>query len=178
MVFEVLGRCRAGDADDEGATRPAHEGKTTWAVGVRMCPDRRLRAPRVPACMPPGGDSFRSQAACAAKAGRSGTTGRPAKPPVPEIVLAEPFPEARRPAIKLWIDFGEPTGERKTSAQLTAHYIPEALVGLQVAAVVNFSAKQIGPFMSEVLVLGFPDADGAIVLVGPERAVPDSARLF
>ena len=94
------------------------------------------------------------------------------------VLRAEPFPEARRPAIRLWIDFGEPLGERKTSAQLTAHYTPEALVGRQVAAVVNFPPKQIGPFMSEVLVLGFPDADGAIVLVGPERAVPDGARLF
>ena len=94
------------------------------------------------------------------------------------VLRAEPFPEARRPAIKLWIDFGEPLGERKTSAQLTAHYTPEALVGRQVAAVVNFPPKQIGPFMSEVLVLGFPDADGAIVLIGPERAVPDGARLF
>ena len=94
------------------------------------------------------------------------------------VLRAEPFPEARRPAIRLWIDFGEPLGERKTSAQLTAHYTPEALVGRQVAAVVNFPPKQIGPFMSEVLVLGFPDADGAIVLIGPERAVPDGARLF
>ena len=94
------------------------------------------------------------------------------------VLRAEPFPEARRPAIKLWIDFGEPIGERKTSAQLTAHYAPETLVGRQVAAVVNFPPKQIGPFMSEVLVLGFPDADGAIILIGPERAVPDGARLF
>ena len=94
------------------------------------------------------------------------------------VLRAEPFPEARRPAIRLWIDFGEPVGERKTSAQLTAHYTPETLVGRQVAAVVNFPAKQIGPFMSEVLVLGFPDADGAIVLIGPERAVPDGARLL
>lgn len=94
------------------------------------------------------------------------------------VLRAEPFPEARHPAIKLWIDFGEPIGERKTSAQLTAHYTPEALVGRQVAAVVNFPAKQIGPFMSEVLVLGFPDADGAIVLIGPERDVPNGARLF
>ena len=94
------------------------------------------------------------------------------------VLRAEPFPEARRPAIRLWIDFGEPLGERKTSAQLTAHYTPETLVGRQVAAVVNFPPKQIGPFMSEVLVLGFPDADGAIVLIGPERAVPDGARLF
>ena len=94
------------------------------------------------------------------------------------VLRAEPFPEARRPAIRLWIDFGEPLGERKTSAQLTAHYTPEALVGRQVAAVVNFPPKQIGPFMSEVLVLGFPDADGAIVLIGPERAVPNGARLF
>ena len=94
------------------------------------------------------------------------------------VLRAEPFPEARRPAIRLWIDFGEPVGERKTSAQLTAHYTPETLIGRQVAAVVNFPAKQIGPFMSEVLVLGFPDADGAIVLIGPERDVPDGARLF
>lgn len=94
------------------------------------------------------------------------------------VVRAEPFPEARRPAIKLWVDFGSDLGVKKTSAQLTAHYTPEALIGRQVAAVVNFPAKQIGRFMSEMLVLGFPDADGEVVLIGPERKVPDGGRMF
>ncbi len=94
------------------------------------------------------------------------------------VIRAEPFPEARRPAYKLWVDFGEAIGVKKTSAQLTAHYQPDDLVGRQVAAVTNFPAKQIGPFMSEILVLGFPDDDGEVVLIGPERAVSNGGRLF
>jgi tRNA-binding protein len=94
------------------------------------------------------------------------------------VVAAEPFPEARRPAIRLWVDFGDELGVRKASAQLTVHYSPEALIGRQVAAVVNFPPRQIGKFMSEILVLGFPDADGAVVLVGVDHAVPNGGRLF
>ncbi len=94
------------------------------------------------------------------------------------VTRAEPFPEARRPAVKLWVDFGPEIGERKTSAQLTVHYDPETLVGRQVAGVVNFPSKQIGKFMSEVLVLGFPDKDGEVVLLAPERRVPDGGRMF
>ena len=93
------------------------------------------------------------------------------------IVRAEPYPEARKPAIKMWIDFGPEIGERKTSAQITAHYTPEELPGKQVAAVVNFPAKQIGKFMSECLVLGFSDADGGIVLIGPDLKVPNGGRM-
>ncbi|MFD3190208.1 tRNA-binding protein [Sedimentitalea sp. HM32M-2] len=96
---------------------------------------------------------------------------------VGEVLRAEPFPEARKPAIKLWIDFGGEIGERKTSAQITAHYRPEELVGRQVLAVVNFPPRQIGRFMSEVLVLGLPDATGKIVLIGPDGPVPRGGRL-
>jgi tRNA-binding protein len=94
------------------------------------------------------------------------------------IVEAAPFPEARKPAIRLVIDFGEEIGRRKSSAQITRHYTPEALVGRQVAAVVNFPPRQIGPMMSEVLTLGFPDADGEVVLVVPDLPVPNGGRLF
>ena len=94
------------------------------------------------------------------------------------IVAAEPFPEARRPAYKLTIDFGPQIGVRRSSAQLVANYQLEALVGRQVAAVVNFAPRQIGPFISEVLVLGFPDANGAVVLVAPDKPVANGGRLF
>ena len=94
------------------------------------------------------------------------------------VIRAEPYPEARKPAIKLWVDFGGTLGVRKSSAQLTVHYAPQALIGRQVAAVVNFPPRQIGSFMSEVLVLGMPDANGAVVLLGPDRPVPDGGRMF
>ena len=94
------------------------------------------------------------------------------------IVEAVPFPEARKPAIKLKIDFGPELGVKKSSAQITVHYSPDTLVGRQVAAVVNFPPRQIGPFMSEVLTLGFPDANGAVVLIGPSIAVPNGGKLF
>jgi len=93
------------------------------------------------------------------------------------VVQAEPFPEARKPALKLRIDFGPEIGEKRSSAQIVAHYAPEALVGRQVLAVVNFPPRQIGPFMSEVLVLGLSDGAGEIVLLAPERTVPDGARM-
>jgi tRNA-binding protein len=93
------------------------------------------------------------------------------------IVRAEPFPEARKPAIKMWIDFGPEIGERKTSAQLTAHYTPDTLLGKQVIAVVNFPPRQIGPFMSEVLVLGLPDEAGEVVLLSPDQQVPTGGRM-
>ena len=94
------------------------------------------------------------------------------------IRRAEPFTEANRPAIKLWVDFGPVIGEKKTSAQITRYYQPGALIGRQVAAVVNFPPKQIGTFMSEILVLGFPDEDDEVVLIAPDRPVPDGAKLF
>ena len=93
------------------------------------------------------------------------------------VLRAEPFPEARKPAIKLWIDFGPEIGERKSSAQITAHYAPQDLVGRQVMAVVNFPPRQIGPFMSEVLVLGVYDAGNAVVLLGPDKPVPNGGRM-
>lgn len=94
------------------------------------------------------------------------------------IVEAAPYPEARKPSIKLVIDFGGTIGRKKSSAQITRHYKPEELPGRQVLAVVNFPPRQIGKFMSEVLTLGVPDADGEVVLIGPSLAVPDGGRLF
>lgn len=96
---------------------------------------------------------------------------------VGRITRAEPFPEARKPALKLWIDFGPEIGERRSSAQITAHYPPETLVGRQVLAVVNFPPRQIGPVRSEVLVLGLSDGEGSIVLIAPDRPVPLGARM-
>ena len=97
---------------------------------------------------------------------------------VGRITRAEPFPEARQPAIRLWVDFGPEIGEKRSSAQLTAHYTPEGLVGRQVLAVVNFPPRQIGPVLSEVLVLGVPDDDGKVVLIGPGHEVPLGGKLF
>ena len=94
------------------------------------------------------------------------------------IIRVEDYPEARNPSYKIFVDFGKNIGERKTSAQITEHYAPENLVGKQVAAVINFPKKQIGKFMSEILVLGFPDENGAVVLVEPNRKVPNGGRLF
>ena len=94
------------------------------------------------------------------------------------IVDVQPFPEARKPALKLWIDFGPTLGVRRSSAQVTVHYEPASLIGRQVCAVVNFPSRQIGPFMSEVLTLGMPDAAGAVVLVQPGQPVPNGGRLF
>ncbi|HXV25869.1 MAG TPA: tRNA-binding protein [Alphaproteobacteria bacterium] len=94
------------------------------------------------------------------------------------ISAVEPYPEARKPSLKLTVDFGSEIGSKRSSAQITRHYRLETLIGRQVAAVVNFAPKQIGKFRSEVLVLGFPDADGEVVLVQPERPVPNGGRLF
>ncbi|MBM86202.1 MAG: tRNA-binding protein [Rhodospirillaceae bacterium] len=94
------------------------------------------------------------------------------------ILEAQPFPEARRPAYKLWVDFGIELGVKKTSAQITKYYQIDTLPGRQVAAVVNFPIKQIGKFMSEILVLGFPDADGEVVLICIDQPVPNGGRLF
>ncbi len=97
---------------------------------------------------------------------------------VGRVVRAEPYPEARKPAIRLWVDFGPELGEKKSSAQLTRHYTPEGLVGRLVMAVVNFPPRQIGKVMSEILVLGVPDADGEVVLLEPEREVPLGGRMY
>jgi tRNA-binding protein len=94
------------------------------------------------------------------------------------VIEARTFPEARKPAYQLVIDFGPEIGHRKSSAQITRHYTLEDLVGRQVAAVINFPPRQIGPFMSEVLTLGFPDADGEVVLLGPSLKVPNGGRMF
>ena len=97
---------------------------------------------------------------------------------VGEVIEAQPFPEARKPAIKLVVDFGPEIGTRRTSAQLTAHYEPEGLVGRRVVAVVNFPPKRIAGFKSEVLVLGVPDGDGEVVLLSPDKDVPLGGRMF
>lgn len=94
------------------------------------------------------------------------------------IIEALPFPEARKPAFKLRIDFGPEIGVKKSSAQITPHYSAENLIGKQIAAVINFPPRQIGPFMSEVLTLGFPDADGGVVIISPSQIVPNGGKLF
>ncbi|GAA0582364.1 tRNA-binding protein [Craurococcus roseus] len=94
------------------------------------------------------------------------------------VVDAQPFPEARKPAIKLWVEFGGGLGVRKSSAQITKHYSPDRLIGRQVLAVVNFPPRQIGSFLSEVLVLGVPDEDGEVVLLRPDLKVPDNGRMY
>ena len=94
------------------------------------------------------------------------------------VVEVQDFPEARKPAFKLLIDFGPTIGRKKSSAQITRHYAKDELIGRRVAAVVNFPPRQIGPFMSEVLTLGFPDEEGEVVLIGPDLAVPNGGRLF
>jgi tRNA-binding protein len=97
---------------------------------------------------------------------------------VGRITRAEPFPEARKPAYKLWVDFGPEIGEKRSSAQITKHYTIEELIGRQVLGVVNFPPRQIGPVLSEVLVLGLPDEEGAVVLIGPGHEVPLGGKLF
>ena len=94
------------------------------------------------------------------------------------VVDAAPFPEARKPAIKLWVDFGAPIGVRQSSAQLTVHYTPDRLIGRQVIAVVNFPPRRIAGFESQVLVLGVPDENGAVVLLRPDLKVPDGGKMF
>ncbi len=94
------------------------------------------------------------------------------------ITDAQPFPEARKPAIKLWIDFGAKLGVRRSSAQITLHYQWDKLIGRQICAVVNFPPRQIGPFVSEVLTLGLPDSEGGVVLIRPDFRVPDGGKLF
>ncbi|MBL9061336.1 tRNA-binding protein [Tabrizicola sp.] len=97
---------------------------------------------------------------------------------VGRIIRAEPFPEARKPAYKLWVDFGPEIGEKRSSAQVTKHYTIDQLIGRQVLGVVNFPTRQIGPVPSEVLVLGLPDEEGAVVLIGPGHEVPLGGKLF
>ena len=97
---------------------------------------------------------------------------------VGRITRAEPFPEARKPAYKLWVDFGAEIGEKRSSAQITKHYTLDQLIGRQVLGVVNFPPRQIGPVLSEVLILGLPDQDGAVVLIGPGHDVPLGGKLF
>ncbi len=94
------------------------------------------------------------------------------------VIDAQPYPEARVPAIKLWIDFGEEIGVKKTSAQITKHYTVESVMGRQVCAVVNFPPRQIGKFMSEVLTLGMPDAEGDVVMIAPDQTIPNGGRLY
>jgi tRNA-binding protein len=94
------------------------------------------------------------------------------------VIHAEPYPEARKPAIKLWIDFGPEIGERKSSAQITRHYKPDEIIGRQVLGVINFPPRQIGKFMSDVLVLGLPDKDGEVILIRPDQSAPNGARMF
>ena len=94
------------------------------------------------------------------------------------VRTAEPFPEARKPAYRLTIDFGEAIGVKKSSAQITAHYTPDGLVGRQVLAVINFAPRKISPFLSEILILGLPDGEGQVVLIGPDQPVPAGGRLY
>jgi tRNA-binding protein len=94
------------------------------------------------------------------------------------VVRAEPFPEARKPAIRLWVDFGQGIGIKQTSAQITVHYQPESLIGKQVVGCLNLGDKKIAGFKSEFLCTGFPDPDGAVVLISPDRAVPNGSKLF
>ena len=94
------------------------------------------------------------------------------------VVDAQPYPEARKPAIKLWVDFGGDLGVKKSSAQITKHYSPESVIGKRIMAVVNFPPRQIGKFMSEILVLGVPDDAGEVVLITPDKEVPTGGRLY